>query len=119
MKEHLTAASTWLRGFIMLIYIIIGYIAIFWIAAAVIIFQFGSLLFTGKLNERLLPFGQSLSIYISQILLYLTYNTDDKPFPFSNWPNAVEYNKDYVVNRVKETHSSQAFEDLKKVKNES
>ncbi len=97
LRANLLTGSTWLRIFIMVLYAIIGYVAIF-VIGAVAIFQFGTVLITGKLNERLLPFGQSLSLYISQILLYITYNSDEKPFPFNNWPTATEYNKDHIVN---------------------
>jgi len=90
MKEHLLARSTWLRGFLMLLFAIIYYLTIM-ATGSVILLQFGFLLFTGKLNERLLPMGQALSTYIYQILLYLTYNSDDKPFPFRDWPTTVNF----------------------------
>ena len=98
MKEHLTAGSTWLRVFFMLIFAIIFYITLL-VTAAVILFQLGSLLFTGKLNQRLLPFGYSLSIYASELLLYLTYNSDKKPWPYpsSEWPSAGEQQREYLV----------------------
>ena len=101
MKEHLMTISTWVRGFFMFLFAIISYFAVL-ITGAVIIFQFGFMLFTGKLNEQLLNLGQSLSIYISQILLYLTYNSDDKPFPFKAWPTANDLSKNYVINLPKE-----------------
>ena len=91
LKKNLTLGSTWLRGFFMLLYTMIGMIALF-IGVAVIFFQFGSVLLTGKPNEPLFPFGKSLSTYVSQILLYLTYNTEEKPFPLSHWPAETEYN---------------------------
>ncbi|OAD23647.1 hypothetical protein THIOM_000515, partial [Candidatus Thiomargarita nelsonii] len=39
-----------------------------------------------------------LSIYIHQILLYLTYNSEEKPFPFSSWPTVMASDQDHVVN---------------------
>lgn len=96
MRENMLSLSTWTRGFFMLLYAVIGYVAII-IAGIVIIFQFGVVLLTGKLNERLFPAGHSLSTYIHQILLYLTYNSEEKPFPFSSWPAAPEFYQDRVV----------------------
>ena len=46
-------------------------------------------LFTGKVNPELRGVGQSLANYIYENIRYLTYNTDDRPFPFGNpWPSA-------------------------------
>jgi hypothetical protein len=44
-------------------------------------------LFKGQVNESVLPFGQNLSTYIYQITLFLTFNTDDMPFPFMDFPD--------------------------------
>jgi hypothetical protein len=85
LKENIKSSNVWMRGFFIFLYAMISYVAIS-LTFFVIFFQFGSLLFTGKLNERLLPFGQSLSILIHQIFNFLTFNSDEKPFPFGNWP---------------------------------
>jgi len=100
-RDSLLTPSTWLRVFFMLLYGIICYIAIF-VIIIVIVFQFGVVLLTGKLNQQLLPVGQSISIYIYQILVYLTYNSEEKPFPFDNWPEVKEYQ---IVNLQKEAES--------------
>jgi hypothetical protein len=84
-KENIKSSNVWMRGFFIFLYAMICYVAIFLIFF-VVMFQFGSLLFTAKLNERLLPFSQSLSILIHQIFNFLTFNSDEKPFPFGNWP---------------------------------
>jgi uncharacterized protein YhhL (DUF1145 family) len=84
-KENIKSSNVWMRGFFIFLYAMIVYVAIF-LTFFVVMFQFGSLLFTGKLNERLLPFSQSLSILIHQIFNFLTFNSDEKPFPLGNWP---------------------------------
>ncbi|MCP4699421.1 MAG: DUF4389 domain-containing protein [Gammaproteobacteria bacterium] len=89
MKEHLLSGSTWLRGFFIVMYTILFHVAKI-VIGAVVLFQFGSMLFTGKVNERLLVFGQSLSVYTYQVMRYLTYNSDEKPFPLSSWPKGTE-----------------------------
>jgi len=85
LKENIKSSNVWMRGFFIFLYAMISYVAIS-LTFFVIFFQFCSLLFTGKLNERLLPFGQSLSILIHQIFNFLTFNSDEKPFPLGNWP---------------------------------
>jgi hypothetical protein len=53
---------------------------------AVAIFQFISMLFTGKTNTALLQFGQGLSTFIYQMMRFFTFTSEQKPFPFSVWP---------------------------------
>ncbi|MCI0652943.1 MAG: DUF4389 domain-containing protein [Methylococcaceae bacterium] len=52
---------------------------------AVVLLQILSSLITGSPNGNALKFGQTLSLYIYRILLFLTYNSDDRPFPFADW----------------------------------
>jgi hypothetical protein len=40
-------------------------------------------LLTGKANKHILNFGRGLSIYTYHIMLFLTFNTETLPFPFS------------------------------------
>ncbi|MBW3567697.1 MAG: DUF4389 domain-containing protein [Proteobacteria bacterium] len=87
-KENIKQQDTWLR----LLFIII-YGAILWLAsivlAFVVVFQFLSVLFTRETQKNLLDFGASLAEYVRQIVAYLTFNSEDKPFPFGDWPNTV------------------------------
>lgn len=86
MRQFLTVKATWLRGIFMLIFFAIAHYFIILLIAAIGLFQFGSVLFTGQLNVWLLDFGRSLSTYSQQIVSFLTYNSEQKPFPFSEWP---------------------------------
>jgi hypothetical protein len=60
------------------------------VTAAVVVLQFLFTVFSGETNANLRQFGASLSRYTYQLMLYLTYNTDDKPFPFGPWPSEAE-----------------------------
>ncbi len=42
--------------------------------------------FSGRPNEQLRQFGHSLSIYVAQIVGFLTYDDERKPYPFAPWP---------------------------------
>ena len=81
---NLKQLSTWKRIFFMLVFAAIGALVrmILW---AVIILQVASTLLTGKANQNILSFGRNLSIYTYHILLFLTFNTEALPFPFSAW----------------------------------
>ncbi|HEY5602954.1 MAG TPA: DUF4389 domain-containing protein [Gammaproteobacteria bacterium] len=88
-KQHLKARDTWLRGMYILIFAVIFSISEV-VLGAVVFFQFLTTLFTGVKNERLLVFGNNLSTFVYEVLKYLTYNSDDKPFPFDEWPGSRE-----------------------------
>jgi hypothetical protein len=56
------------------------------VVVAVVVFQFLHLLILRDRNENLLRFGSELSRYIYQVLQYLSFNSDEKPFPVGEWP---------------------------------
>ena len=84
-KEKLSNTETWIRGlYIILFMILLGISKM--IIGALVLFQFIASLFTGQANDRLIEFSKSLATYVSQVILYLCYATNEKPFPFSDWP---------------------------------
>ncbi|MEX2009168.1 MAG: DUF4389 domain-containing protein [Dongiaceae bacterium] len=79
------AGDAWMRGLFMLLFIVIyGVLKV--VLSAVVIFQFVATLVARGPNQRLLELGRSLSDYVYAILLFLTYNSDEKPYPFAAWP---------------------------------
>ena len=89
MNEHSTTTTaerdTLLRGLFMLL------MAFFYQLAGTLLFfiaiiQFVIALINRTPNARLVSFGRSLGSYIKQIVSYLTFASDDRPFPFSDWP---------------------------------
>lgn len=44
-------------------------------------------LFIGSPNQNLIEFGAVLRNYLTQILEYLTFNSNEPPFPFAKWPS--------------------------------
>ncbi len=85
LKEHVSAKTTWIRGLYIILFAIVYSIAA-WLVVAVVIFQFLSTLLTGNNNVQLLRFGRQLSDFVRQLLMFVTYNSDDKPYPFGPWP---------------------------------
>jgi len=85
-KENAKNVDVWTRGLFILIYGVIFYFlfALIWL---VVIFQFLMKLITTELNGHLLEFSDSLTKYVSQILLYITFKSEERPFPFSPWPS--------------------------------
>jgi hypothetical protein len=85
-ETHLRSRSTWLRLFFMLVLgLFYGVSRI--VTVVVIVAQFCHVLFTGETNRPLRDLGLSLATYTYQIVCYLTFNTEERPFPFdSGWP---------------------------------
>lgn len=93
LKQNLKEKDTWLRGLYMLLFILFISVAKV-VILAVVIFQFLSELITRKTNQRLLKLGQSLSTYSYQILVFLTFNSEYRPYPFGAWPRGEPSGKD-------------------------
>jgi len=83
-NENLKKISTWKRiAFILVFAVIIGVVrTLLWV---VVLLQIISTLITGNANQNILGFGQKLSAYTYHILLFLTFNTEETPFPFADW----------------------------------
>jgi len=84
LNKNLQEISTWKRiAFIVVFAVIAGVVrTLIWV---VVLLQIASTLLTGKNNRHILGFGQQLAAYLYHILLFMTFNTDEKPFPFSDW----------------------------------
>jgi Domain of unknown function (DUF4389) len=86
-KSNITRRGTWLRALYMLLFAVIYNVTEI-VLAAVVLLQFFLVLLLGESNQRLLAFGKGLSTYVYQIFLFLTYNSEEIPFPFNPWPTA-------------------------------
>lgn len=86
LKSNLTSRRHWMRLVFMVLFAFLLQVAslVMWALVAV---QFLWALITGSDNDKLRRFGQSLATYIFEALRFLTYNTEQKPFPFSDWPD--------------------------------
>jgi hypothetical protein len=81
----LNERTIWSRGLYMLLFLFFLWLAKFF-AGVVIFVQFFHVVFTGTTNKKLTDFGLSLSTYNYQALLFLTFNTEEHPYPMSDWP---------------------------------
>jgi len=86
-EDNLKSKATWMRALYMLICCaLIGLASV--VGSFVVALGFLWVLFTGSVNQGLQQVGRSLASYIHEIVLFLTFNSDDKPFPLGNeWPS--------------------------------
>ncbi len=90
MNEDSTTAlekrNIWLRGLLMILmalaYQLAGTVLFF---TAVI--QFVFVLATDTPNLRLATFGRSVGRFQSQIANFVSFASEDLPFPFADWPS--------------------------------
>ncbi len=52
----------------------------------VMLIQVGLSIFSGEPSDSIKLFGKSLGAYLKQISEFLSYASEEKPFPFSDWP---------------------------------
>ncbi len=86
MKENAKNVDTWIRGLFIVIFGFIFYF-LYIIIGLLVIFQFVTKVLTGGLNQNLLDFSSGMTRYVQQILLYITFHSENRPFPFSPWPS--------------------------------
>ena len=77
--------NVWLRGLYMLLMMLVLHV-FGTVLVVVAIIQFVIVLMSDAPNERLVTFGRNLGIYLRQIAHFLTFASEEVPFPFSEWP---------------------------------
>lgn len=85
-KARLSDRTIWVRILYMVFFAFAYAIAEF-LLTVVVIFQAVVVLITGSVNMSLHVFGKNLSVYISDVLHFQTFNSEALAFPFSDWPN--------------------------------
>ena len=78
--------SIWLRGLLMILMAIAFRISGMLLGIAAIV-QFVLALLSDGANARLIAFGQSLGRCLGQIASFVSFATEEAPFPFSAWPS--------------------------------
>ncbi len=86
--DNLKSISLWKRfAFMVLFVIAIGITEAIVIVIAVL--QFLIKIFTGTTNDKLEDFGFSLGIFVGQIYSFISFKSDETPYPFdSDWPSS-------------------------------
>ncbi|WKD51062.1 DUF4389 domain-containing protein [Microbulbifer spongiae] len=87
LKRNLTSGSQWVRLLYMVLFAICLEIAGF-VLLAVVVLQFLFSIINGSANDNLRRLGDQLASYVYQAIQFLIYNTEEKPFPFSEWPES-------------------------------
>ena len=93
-EKNLKSRSTWLRLLFMAMFAVIMSLTGM-VGSVIVVIGFVWVLVTGEVNPELRRIGQAIASYMYEIVRYLTFNTDDKPFPFGGeWPSAGQESDD-------------------------
>ena len=86
-QNHLESQEgTWIRGLFMLLFMIIHRLASIVLCFLVLV-QFIYTVVKDRRIDRLSRFTVALNKYIYQAGIFSTYQTEVKPYPFTNWPD--------------------------------
>jgi hypothetical protein len=91
LKANLSDQRIWIRLVYMLLFALMLNIAalVIW---GVCVMQFIFAVATGRDNANLRSFGAALAHFIHQALDFVSFNSEEKPFPFAAWPSAPDAN---------------------------
>ena len=89
LSENIKEPSIWVNFFLKVIYLIfLNFIIPFlgFITLLQLLFSLGS----KKPNNNLISFSKKISIYIYQIINFITYSSDERPWPFNVFPDKAD-----------------------------
>ena len=89
LSENIKEPSIWVNFFLKVIYLIfLNFIIPFlgFITLLQLLFSLGS----KKPNDNLISFSKKISIYIYQIINFITYSSDERPWPFNPFPDKAD-----------------------------
>ena len=84
---NLEKRNIWMRGLLMVLMGLAYQLAstVLFLTALV---QFVFALVSDAPNQRLAAFGQSVGRFQGQVANFVSFSSEDLPFPFSDWPSA-------------------------------
>ena len=86
LKENFVQQGKWLRLLWMMGFSFIYSISL-WVLWLIVTVQFLFVLLTNNPNKNILRASSGFRNYMVQILDFITYRSEDKPFPFSDFPS--------------------------------
>ena len=109
--DRIKNSNSWLRILLMFGYLVVLYV-IALLAVVIMIAQTLFVFASGSPNSNLVIFGEALAEYIKQIIDFLFYKSNTKPFPFAPFPiidfiaNSEKLNQEADVKPTPKTKSS-------------
>lgn len=90
LKNKIMNSKHWMRLLLMVLMYVILFSLVQLIAGVSLAIQWILVLFKGEPNPRLLRFTKGLNRYTYQIMEFINFNSEVRPFPLSDWPESNE-----------------------------
>ncbi|GAA6153203.1 DUF4389 domain-containing protein [Pseudoteredinibacter isoporae] len=84
-KYSLLGPEIWIRLAFMVVYAIVLKLVLL-VLGIVAVVQFFIVLIQGQANTAMVEFSESCAQFVLQSWRFLTFVSEDKPFPFRDWP---------------------------------
>ena len=84
-KRNALSVAAWIRIFFVGVFLLFGYIALY-VLLLICLLQAVMVLLTGSPHQNVRDFVVQFNRYLHQIVAFVTYDSEVRPFPFSPWP---------------------------------
>lgn len=88
LSNKLANPKHWIRLLLMGLMYVILFSLVQLIVTATLLVQWVLVLLSGAPNARLQQFTKGLNMYAYQILEFINFNSEIRPFPLSDWPES-------------------------------
>jgi hypothetical protein len=119
--ENLKRPSLWKRVFFTLGFALLFNIILVPLVLLMVLVQVAFSLFAGEKNRNLADLSEKLVAYLVEVLGFLLFTTEHKPFPFNDFPGSGEINtsaEDVVESEISPNESAQVSESDERVSEE-
>ncbi|MBC8157920.1 MAG: DUF4389 domain-containing protein [Alphaproteobacteria bacterium] len=87
--DHVKNTDTWLRLVFMFLFAVVFQITK-WVVFLIAAVQFVFKALTGQTHPRIQALGTSLGAYLREMTEFLTFASEQKPYPWGDWPSQQE-----------------------------
>jgi|TARA_B110000259_G_scaffold183178_2_gene228050 hypothetical protein len=119
--DNLKRPSLWKRVFFTLGFALLFNIILVPLVLLMVLVQVAFSLFAGEKNSNLADLSEKLVAYLVEVLGFLLFTTEHKPFPFNDFPGLGEINtsaEDVVESEIARSESAQVSESDERVSEE-
>jgi hypothetical protein len=90
LKNKIMNSKHWMRLLLMVLMYTILFSLVQFITTISLLVQWVLVLFAGEPNARLRHFTKGLNRYTYEIMEFINFNSETRPFPLSDWPESSE-----------------------------
>ena len=120
--DNLKRPSLWKRVFFTLGFALLFNIILVPLVILMVLVQVAFSLFAGEKNSNLADLSEKLVAYLVEVLGFLLFTTEHKPFPFNDFPGSGEINtpaEDVVESEISRSESAQVSDSDERVSEEA